>query len=209
VPVATCEHVQVVGSHALTVPPSEPTPNSIAAEPSRVGDATGRDAGEGLCFPHLRLPVLALFGELEQHPGGEEPRGLAEDNLVNRLLAIRQLESVGITSQWPATVASHSRQRNSDSSTSCSLDLEMPEMSGLEATAAIRRREQRTGTRIPIIAMTAHAMIGDRERCLAVGMDAYVSKPVQADELYAALENVTLKHSVDATQTGTVACLDY
>jgi CheY-like chemotaxis protein len=78
------------------------------------------------------------------------------------------------------------------------MDLEMPEMSGLEATAAIRRGEQGTGKRLPIIAMTAHAMIGDREKCLAGGMDGYVSKPVRPDELYAALENVTPKQGVDA-----------
>jgi two-component system sensor histidine kinase/response regulator len=78
------------------------------------------------------------------------------------------------------------------------MDLEMPEMSGLDATAAIRRREQGTGTHLPIIAMTAHAMIGDRDRCLAVGMDGYVSKPVRPDELYAALENVTPEQGVGA-----------
>ena len=81
------------------------------------------------------------------------------------------------------------------------MDLQMPVMSGLEATAAIRSREQRTGTHLPIIAMTAHAMIGDRERCLAAGMDGYVSKPVRAEELYAALENVEPTPDADANAT--------
>ena len=66
----------------------------------------------------------------------------------------------------------------------------MPEMSGFEATEAIRRRERDIGSHTPIVAMTAHAMTGDRERCLAAGMDAYVFKPLRAQQLLATIEEV-------------------
>ena len=69
------------------------------------------------------------------------------------------------------------------------MDVQMPEMGGFEATAAIREREATAGIRrIPVIAMTAHAMKGDRERCLEAGMDDYVSKPISPKDLFAAID---------------------
>ena len=70
------------------------------------------------------------------------------------------------------------------------MDVQMPEMGGLEATAAIRRQEEGTGRHAPIVALTARAMVGDREQCLAAGMDAYLSKPVRARELFSVIEAV-------------------
>jgi CheY-like chemotaxis protein len=77
------------------------------------------------------------------------------------------------------------------------MDVQMPEMDGFEATAAIRQRERTTGMHIPIVAMTAHAMTGDRERCLAEGMDAYVSKPLRPDDLLATIDGLFAPGSGD------------
>jgi CheY-like chemotaxis protein len=70
------------------------------------------------------------------------------------------------------------------------MDVQMPEMDGYEATAAIRAHERETGRHTPIIAMTAHAMKGDRERCLEAGMDAYVPKPIRAQQIFEAIDQV-------------------
>jgi CheY-like chemotaxis protein len=70
------------------------------------------------------------------------------------------------------------------------MDIQMPEVDGFEATQAIRHRELLTGEHVPILALTAHAMNGDRERCLAIGMDGYVSKPIRPEELDAQLKRI-------------------
>ncbi len=117
---------------------------------------------------------------------------LAEDNAVNQRLAVRTLEKRGHV----VIVAANGREaldtldQTKEPFDVVLMDVQMPEMDGFEATAAIREREQTTKTHLPIVAMTAHAMKGDRERCLAAGMDGYVSKPLQTSELFAALADV-------------------
>jgi CheY-like chemotaxis protein len=115
---------------------------------------------------------------------------LAEDNLVNQKLARHILERNG----YDLTIVSNGREAVEAVETRhydiVLMDLQMPEMGGLEATEQIRKNEALRGGRIPIIAMTACAMTGDRERCLDAGMDGYVSKPIHKETLLRAIEDV-------------------
>jgi len=115
---------------------------------------------------------------------------LAEDNLVNQKVAVRFLEKRGHTvvlAESGNTALDAWRKQTFDI---ILMDIQMPEMDGFEATSRIREHEKSTGQHIPIIALTAHAMVGDRERCLAAGMDDYVSKPIDAADLFAAIDRL-------------------
>lgn len=115
---------------------------------------------------------------------------LAEDNAVNQLLAARLLEKRGHTVTIATTGKAALELSSKELFDLILMDVQMPEMDGFEATAAIRAREQISGGHIPIIAMTAYAMVGDKERCLACGMDAYTSKPLKFHELFEAIDSL-------------------
>lgn len=161
------------------------------------------DIARSLLKPVKQSDLLEAIGEVleaappvETHALEDEPVAvanrrilLAEDGLINQQVAVRLLEerghSVAVVNNGRAAVEQVAAQPFDV----VLMDVQMPEMDGLEATAAIRQAEAQTGGHIPIIAMTAHAMKGDRDRFLAAGMDGYVAKPVRPHELYAAVES--------------------
>ncbi len=128
---------------------------------------------------------------------------LAEDNPVNQMLATRILEKLGHKVQVVNDGKAAVQRAQAEDFDMILMDVQMPEMDGLEATTAIRSAERITGRHVPIVAMTAHAMKGDREKCLSAGMDAYLSKPIRVEELKQALGDLeqTLSTRNDATQT--------
>ena len=143
------------------------------------------------------LGAKALAGEpalITRHSLREGHRKLrillAEDNAVNQRLAVRLLEkrdhAVTVVNDGREALAALEKQ-NFDV---VLMDVQMPQLDGFEATALIREREKATGGHLTIIAMTAHAMKGDRERCLAAQMDGYVQKPIKAEELFKEIQSV-------------------
>jgi len=144
--------------------------------------------------------VRASSGQRVAVPGA--PRALtillAEDNLINQRVAVRVLEKAG----HKVDVAANGIE--AITALGCArydvvlMDIQMPEMDGWEATRAIRESERETGGHQPIVAMTAHAMKGDRERCLEAGMDDYVSKPIDMPELLRVLQAVAPRSPAEA-----------
>src|SRR5262249_30382217 len=140
--------------------------------------------------PEAALPAATRAAATSATAGAVPRRRvlLVEDNIVNQRVAIGLLERRG----HDVTAVGNGRealdQLEAASFDVVLMDLQMPVMSGLDATVAIRERERPPGAHVPIVAMTAHAMAGDRERCLAAGMDGYLSKPVDPQLLFAAVE---------------------
>jgi len=113
---------------------------------------------------------------------------LAEDNITNQKVALKILEKMGYRADAVADGLEVLKALETIPYDLVLMDCQMPEMDGFEATEAIRRKEETTGAHIPIIAMTAHTLKGDRQTCLDAGMDDYVAKPVQPKELAGAIE---------------------
>jgi two-component system, sensor histidine kinase and response regulator len=159
--------------------------------------------------------VPAAPPPMPQKASPEPPRSpakvlVAEDNVVNQKLTMRMLEKYGCrvdiaTNGYEAVMASARVAYDC-----IFMDCQMPEMDGFAATAAIRQREAQTGTHVPIIAMTANAMQGDREQCLHAGMDDYVAKPAKAEDLKRLLQKWALSssdasHHAQLTQAAQIA----
>ncbi|MBF0526585.1 MAG: response regulator [Deltaproteobacteria bacterium] len=123
---------------------------------------------------------------------------LAEDNLVNQKLALVLLERQGHTVVIAGDGQKALAAWEKEPFDIILMDIQMPVMDGLKATAAIRAHERQTGRHIPIVAMTAYAMTGDKQRCIDAGMDDYLSKPINIQELYQVIAR-TMKDSADPT----------
>ncbi len=149
----------------------------VAAEPSSAGAPGACPATEGVPADRAGAPAVLL----------------AEDNTVNQLVAKKLLMKLGyavtVVSDGKEAVEAFGRSRFAV----ILMDVQMPGMDGLEATREIRRLELETGRHTPVIALTAHAMKGDRERCLEAGMDGYLTKPIGRDELREVLEEITAR----------------
>ncbi len=149
-----------------------------------------REAGRNGHPKDLSHEIAALSLQIETKPRGFRIL-VCEDNLINQKVAMRMLISQG----HAVTIADDGRKAlaalEAEPFDAVLMDVQMPVMDGLEAVAEIRKREQSRGGHIPVIAMTAHTLKGDRERCLAAGMDGYVSKPIDKRQLFETLDRLT------------------
>jgi PAS domain S-box-containing protein len=130
---------------------------------------------------------------------------VAEDNLVNQRLVVALLEKQGHTVVLADNGQAALNALARETFDLVLMDVQMPEMNGFEATETLRRREEGTGRRLPVVAMTAHAMKGDREQCLQAGMDDYLAKPLRVQELF----EILARFCPPSTQTPASGTLDW
>jgi PAS domain S-box-containing protein len=150
----------------------------------------------------IKTPDTEVPSRVPEKIAPDEDRPLkvlvAEDTPFNQKFILRLLDRWG----WQSVLAGNGRealeQLEKDTFDVILMDIQMPEMDGLEATRSIREAEKHSGGHIPIIALTAHAMKGDRERCLEAGMDEYVTKPIFPDTLHKAVQVLVFQETVDA-----------
>ncbi len=211
------------GMHGLMVADAtlagvQPPPAMIMlSSPARASEAAGHGIARTLFKPIGRdelldaiartmSPGLAAGPPADSVPSAADAGGLqplrillAEDNLVNQRVAGGILKKLGHTVVVVGDGLEAIAAAGRESFDVILMDVQMPKMGGFEATAAIRRMQTGSTTQVPIIALTAHAMVGDRERCLEVGMDGYVSKPVDVQKLIDALETVIPAHRTVVT----------
>ena len=146
---------------------------------------------------HRQKPEVSESASASIQPSKRSLRILlAEDNPVNQTLAIRILEKIGHKVQVVNNGKEAIGRTQAEEFDLILMDVQMPEMDGLEATTVIRAAEASTGKHVPIVAMTAHALKGDKEKCLCAGMDGYLSKPIRIDELTQAISRAEQKRNI-------------
>ncbi len=163
-------------------------------------------AGGSLFYFAVPLQAVAVALPTEKPAQIEKPKEatgslhvlVVEDNRVNQRLASKHLEKLGHTVVIANNGLEALQQIEQQSFDLVLMDVQMPEMDGLEATKQLRNREIGTGRHVPVIALTAHAMEGDRAACLAAGMDDYVSKPIVYQQLLEAIQAVIAARGVQA-----------
>jgi PAS domain S-box-containing protein len=157
--------------------------------------------------PPEGAPAVPVAASLPAPAGKPRPLHvlLAEDNVVNQTIMMKVLEKQGFSVVLARNGCEAVAAAQRGSFDLALMDVQMPEMDGFEATAEIRRREQEAGgRRLPIVALTAHALKGDREVCLAAGMDAYMSKPIHAVELLALIAELVVSRGPGASEVSPV-----
>ncbi len=165
--------------------------------------------GSGSTFAFtIRIPICGeseAAGELTERASActKRTRALkllvAEDNAINQRLILSMLERAGHSATLVETGREAVEAAARQSFDMVLMDVQMPDLDGIQATIEIRRREAVEGGHLPIVAMTAHAMPGDRDQCMAAGMDGYLSKPLRLDSLVSAIESTVSALSEGST----------